>query len=118
MNTSTAKLFYYLKVSPPHSVFSKLVQSYISVTPYSSGPERAVSVHTTLKTAKQSGYSRNALNSRMYIALNGIGTALYDPRPAVAKFLEEKERRKKLPDAEVYQDQEFVKKFFSKGITL
>jgi hypothetical protein len=52
------------------------------------GPERAVSVHTTLKTAKQSSYSREAINSRMYIALNGEGTALFNPRPAVAKFLE------------------------------
>jgi hypothetical protein len=62
MNTSTAKLFHYLKIAMPHSVFSKLVQSYISLTPHSAGPERAVSVHTTLKTAKQSSYSREAIN--------------------------------------------------------
>lgn len=116
MNTSTGKLFYYLKVSTPHSVFSKLVQAYISLTPHSAGPERAVSVHTTLKSSKQSSYSREALNSRMYIALNGVGTPFFDPRPAVAKFLEIKDRRRKLPDAELYQDQEFVKKFFAKDI--
>ncbi|KAL4135818.1 hypothetical protein QTP88_007405 [Uroleucon formosanum] len=49
----------------------------------------------------------------MYIALNGIGTALFDPRPAVAKFLESKERRRKLPDPDLYKNQEFIQKFFS-----
>lgn len=31
------------------------------------------------------------------MTLNGIETALYDPRPEVAKFLDAKERRQKLP---------------------
>lgn len=118
MTSSTAKLYHCLKVSQPHSTFSKLVQSYVSLTPHSAGPERAVSVHTTLKTNKQSSLSREALNSRMYIALNGVGTAFFDPRPAVAKFLEKKERRRKLPDQELYQDHEFVKTFFAKDSTL
>lgn len=117
MDDASAKLYHYFKVSKTHSVFSKLVQTYICVTPHSAGPERAVSVHTTLKTNKQSSYSRKALNSRMYIALNGVGTALFDPRPAVAKFLEVKERRRKLPDEEIYQNQEFTKKFFQKTLT-
>lgn len=114
LKNSTAKLYHYLKVSEPHSIFSKLVQSYISLTPHSIGPERAVSVHTILKSDKQSNYSREALNSRMIIALNGKGTAHYDPRPAVIEFLERKERRQKLPDNELYKDQEYIKKFFSK----
>lgn len=54
----------------------------------------------------------------MFIALNGIGTAHFDPRPAVAKFLEKKERRRKLPDQQLYQEQEFMKKFFAKESTL
>lgn len=70
-------------------------------------------MHTILKTNKQSSYSREAINSRMYIALNGTGTALFDPRPAVAKFLESKERRRKLPDPDLYKSQEFIQKFFS-----
>ncbi|KAL4148449.1 hypothetical protein QTP88_002689 [Uroleucon formosanum] len=113
MNNSTAKMYHFLKVSTQSSIFSKLVQSFISLTPHSAGPERAVSLHTTLKTSKQSSYSREAINSRMYIALNGIGTALFDPRPAVAKFLESKERRRKLPDPDLYKNQEFIQKFFS-----
>lgn len=118
MNSSTAKLFHYLKVSTPGSVLSKIVQTYICITPHSAGPERAVSVHTALKSNKQSSYSREAMNSRMYIALNGKGTALYDPRPAVAKILEAKERRRKLPDSELYQNHEYIKHFFSKDTKL
>lgn len=118
LTSSTGKLYHFLKVSQPHSIFRKLVQSYISLTPHSAGPERAVSVHTTLKSNKQSSLSREALNSRMCIALNGIGTAFFDPRPSVAKFLEKKERRRKLPDSDLYQDQEFVKKFFAKDSNL
>lgn len=113
MNNATAKIYHHLKVSTPFSIFSKLVQSYISLTPHSAGTERAISVHTTLKTNKQSSYSREAINSRMYIAFNGIGTVYYDPRPAVAKFLESKERRRKLPNPELYKSQEFVQNFFS-----
>lgn len=118
MTSSTGRLYHFLKVSQPHSILRKLVQSYISLTPHSAGPERAVSVHTTLKSNKQSGLSREALNSRMRIALNGIGTANFDPRPSVAKFLEKKERRRKLPDSELYRDQEFVKKFFANDSNL
>lgn len=118
MTSSTAKLYHCLKVSQPHSIFSKLVQAYVSLTPHSAGPERAVSVHTNLKTVKQSNLSREALNSRMYIALNGTGTAFFDPRPAVAKFLEKKERRRKLPDQQLYQDHDYIKKFFSKESNL
>ncbi|KAF0702117.1 Uncharacterized protein FWK35_00032969, partial [Aphis craccivora] len=114
MNSSTAKIYHYLKVSKQSLIFSKLVQSFIGLTPHSAGPERAVSVHTILKTNKQSSFnSRVAINSRMYIALNGTGTALFDPMPAVAKFLESKERRRKLPDSDLYKSQEFIQKFFS-----
>lgn len=88
----TGKLYYYLKISTPNTLFSKLVQTYISITPHSCGPERAVSCHTILKTNKQSNYSREAINSRLYIALNSSGTAHFDPRPSVARFLQKKQR--------------------------
>jgi len=87
----TGKL-YYLKISTPNTLFSKLVQTYISITPHSCGPERAVSCHTILKTNKQSSYSREAINSRLYIALSSSGTAHFDPRPSVARFLQKKQR--------------------------
>ena len=42
----------------------------------------------------------------------GVGTASYDPRPAVAKFLSTKDRRDRSADPSVYAEREFVKKFF------
>lgn len=65
---STGKLYYYLKISVSKTIFSKLVQAYISLTPHSCGPERAVSCHIILKTNKQTAYSREAINSRLFIA--------------------------------------------------
>lgn len=65
------------------------------------------------KGPKQSCYSREAINSRMFIALNGNGTASFDPRPAVAAFLQKKERRYKEPDSQLYRDRDFIKKFFT-----
>ena len=87
---ATGKIYHMLKISQPGTVFSKLVQAYLSLTSHSIGPERAVSCHTIIKGPKQSSYSREAINSRMYIALNSGGTAHFDPRPAVAKFLKKK----------------------------
>lgn len=66
----TGKLYYYLKIISSTTFFAKMVQVYTTITPYSCGPERAVSCHTILKSNKQSCYSRDAINSRMYIALN------------------------------------------------
>ena len=58
-----------LKISVPGTIFGKLVSSYAALSPHSIGPERAVSCHTTLKGPKQPCYSREAINSRMSIAL-------------------------------------------------
>jgi len=68
--TTTGKLFHMLKISVPGTIFAKLVQAFLSLTPHSIGPERAVSCHTILKGPKQSSYSRDAINSRMYISLH------------------------------------------------
>lgn len=115
---STGKLLYLLKIAAPDTVFSKLVQSYIVSSPHSCGPERVVSCHTALKTSKQSAYSRDALNSRLCIALNSAGTAHFDPRPAVARFLTTKERRVSAPHVDLYRNREFVKKFFAADTVL
>ena len=79
------------------TLFSKLVQSYIAVCLHSCGPERAVSCCTILKGSKQSRYSEEGLNSGMCIAMNSTETADFDPMPAVAKFLQKKDRRNKFP---------------------
>lgn len=51
-----------LKINSSTTLYAKLVHSF--------GSERAVSCHTILKTNKQSCYSRDAINSRMCIALS------------------------------------------------
>ena len=48
----------------------------------------------------------------MSISTNSTGTAHFDPRTAVVKFLEKKDRRNKFP-AELYKNRQFVKKSFS-----
>ena len=117
LNNLTGILYHFLRVSERGTYFSKLVETYISLTPHSSNAERAVSYHTALKGPKQSSLSREAINSRMYIAINSPGTAHFDPRPAVARYLREKERRIRLPDSELYQNEFFTKRFFSKETT-
>ena len=107
-SSGTAQLYHLLKISVPGTIFGKLVSSYAALSPHSIGPERAVSCHTTLKGPKQSCYSREAINSRMAIALNSCGTAFFDPRPSVARLLEKKNRRMRVP-----KNRDFVKKFFS-----
>lgn len=45
MNSSTAKIYHYLKVSTQSSIFSKLVQSFIGLTPHSASPESGISAY-------------------------------------------------------------------------
>lgn len=65
----TGKLYHMLKISQRGTVFSKLAQAYLSLTPHSIGPELAVSCHTILKGPEQSSYSREAINSQIYYSL-------------------------------------------------
>jgi len=53
------------------------------------------------------------VNSRMCIALNSSGTANFDPRPAVARFLTVTDRRNRNPEFGPYANREFVKKYFA-----
>lgn len=110
----TEKLYYYSKITTPNTLISKLVQTYISLTPHSCGPERAVSCHTILKTKNQSNYSRGAINSRLFLDLNSCGTAHFVPRPSVLRFEEKKQHQYKLLDELAYKDHVYTKKFFKK----
>jgi hypothetical protein len=56
--------------------------------------------------------SLQSANNRLLISLNGIGTASFDPRAAVAAFLRSKQRRFKEAQSETFQQRPFVKKFF------
>ncbi|ESO00140.1 hypothetical protein HELRODRAFT_184362 [Helobdella robusta] len=61
-------------------------------------------IKAELKSDLRSSMSRNTVNDRLFIALNAIGTANFDPRPVVADFLSSKTRRSTLPDDELYRN--------------
>lgn len=113
-----AKLYDLLRRSQPSSVLNKLIQAFIITSPHSMMTERTISCHTELKTDKRSSLSRDTVNDRLHIALNSKGTAYFDPRPSVAKFLSSKERHLKLPDSELYRQSEFAKTFFCEANNL
>jgi hypothetical protein len=101
-----------LKKTVKGSTLNRLVQAILVTCPHSMITERAVKNHTILKTDLRSSMDRSTVNKILIIAMNGVGTANYDPRPAVSKFLRSKERRKKNVDLTLYKNCDFVKKFF------
>ena len=72
-----------LRRSEPNSVLSKLIQSYIVITPHGVGPERAIKYHNDIKSYKRSNTSRETMNCRLFVSLNRVGTAHFDLREAV-----------------------------------
>ena len=54
----------------------------------------------------------DTVNARLLLALNREGTASFDLRPAVARFLNDKARREKVPSLSVYKKLAFVSKLF------
>lgn len=93
----------------------KCLASIFVLAPHSMQTERMVSVHNKIVTADRSNLKDTSVNARMLVALNGMGTAYWDPREAVAEFLKKKERRQKYPETEVYSQRKFVSKFFRKN---
>jgi hypothetical protein len=112
-DSGCAKLYEILRRSKPGSALSAVTQTFLTAVPHSMDPERMVSHHTELKSSKRSCTSRDTLNARLIIAINGTGTAHYDPRPAVALFLKKKDRRNRVPDEQLYKHHDFIKHFFS-----
>ena len=90
----------------------KVLISMMCLAPHSMQTERVVSYYNTFCSDKRFSTDSSTVNHRLQIALNGKGTAHFDPRPSVAKFLEKKERRYREPDITTYQQREFVAKFF------
>ena len=90
----------------------KVLVSMMCLAPHSMQTERVVSYYNTFCSDKRLSTDSSTVNHRLQIALNGKGTAHFDPRPSVAKFLEKKERRYREPDITTYQQHEFVAKFF------
>ena len=56
--------------------------------------------------------SLNTVNDRLLISSNGVGTAHFDPRPCVAKFLTARDRREGHSDPDVYASRFYTRKFF------
>ena len=89
------------------------VLSTIFVTsPHIMTTERAVSHCNQLMTCHRQSTSNAHINYRLAISLNGRGTAAFDPRPSVVRFLKSKERRYHEPCAQTYEKRNFVAKFF------
>ena len=64
-----------------------------------------------------SAMNSDTINARLHIALNGGGTAHFDPRSAVVHFLKSKERRKRVPTVEIYAQRDFFKKLLQKVLS-
>lgn len=93
-------------------IMKKFLASFLTLTPHSMATERVVSHYNNIKSVKRSSLQQDTINGAMYISLNGKGTAYYDPRPAVFMFLKNKDRRNAQPCSELYQQRDFVRKFF------
>jgi len=89
-----------------------LLGAFLVVSPHSMGTKRVVSHHNKLKSIQRASLANDTINDRLVISINGTGTAAYDPRPAVAAFLQKKQRRFREPESDMYQQRDFIRKFF------
>lgn len=89
-----------------------LLGIFLVSAPHNMGTERVVSHYNQIKSIHRENTSEETMTKRLTIAMNGVGTAKYDPRPVVIEFLKAKDRRFRSSDFEVYQTRDFVKKFF------
>ena len=70
---------------------SFLINLDLTATPHSMVVERTVSHYKIFLNDKRLSMPLQSANNRLLIALNGVGTAFFDPRPAVTLFLQRKE---------------------------
>ena len=76
------------------------------MVPHSMQTERMISVYNKIVTPNRQSMHIDTVKLRMFIALNGIGTAKYDPRKTVGEFLKRKDRRQSEPDCDLYKKRE------------
>ena len=88
----------------------KVSASLAYMRPHSMQTERIVSHHNLVVDNHHTSMGEDTRNARLMVALNGVDTAYFDPRPAVVKF-PEKTRRCGAPDWDIYGQREFVRKF-------
>jgi len=70
----------------------KFLSAMMSLAPHSMQVERIVSHYNNIRSSHRLSMSLDTVTDHL-LALNGVGTAHFDPRPCVAKFLSDKERR-------------------------
>jgi len=75
---------------------------------------RVISHYNQIKTYHKISLLEETINYRLYVSLNGMRTAHYDPRPAVIAFLNKKERCYREPELTTYKHRFFISKFFRK----
>ncbi|KAL4084293.1 hypothetical protein QTP88_028118 [Uroleucon formosanum] len=95
-------------------ILQKLFVTLLIVFLHSITTERVISHYNQIKTIHKIILLEETINYRLYVSLNGVGTAFYDPRPAVIAFLNTKERRYREPDLCTYKNRDFINKFFRK----
>jgi len=83
----------------------------VTLSPHSMQVERIVSHYNLTASPHRMSFSSDTMNTHLLVALNGCGTASYDPRPAVALFFKRRERRYQEPNLETYTQREFIKSF-------
>lgn len=93
----------------------KVLSAIATLSPHSMQTERIVSHHNLIVDDHRTAMNSDTINARLHIALNGVGTAHFDPRSAVVHFLKSRERRKREPTVEIYSQRDFVAKFFRKS---
>ncbi|KAI0227696.1 Nucleolar protein of 40 kDa [Lamellibrachia satsuma] len=79
----------------------KVLASLACMSPHYMQTKRIVSHHNLVVDNHRTSMGENTRNARLMVALNGVDTAYFDPRPAVVKFLE-KTRRSGAPDWDIY----------------
>lgn len=92
--------------------FKWLLGVFLVSAPHNMGIERVVYHSNQIKSIHRDSTSEETLTKRLTIAMNGAGTANYDPRPAVIRFLQAKDRRFQSSDFKICQNIDFIKKIF------
>lgn len=92
----------------------KVLSAIATLSPHSMQTERIISHHNLVVDDHRTGMKSNTINARLQIALNGVGTAHYDPRMAIVHFLSSRNRREREPNVDSYSKRDFVQKFFRK----
>lgn len=92
--------------------FKFLLGALLVSVPHSMGTERVVSHFNKVESLHRRSQDITTVAQRLVISVNSKGTAHFDPRPAIIRFLTKKERRFRPADFKVYKNCEFVRKFF------